>query len=213
MFSVLRKRLACFAVFACMLVLGGPIAMAATVSYTTLGSFDGVTFTSSASETLSNANNSVTIDFTGSTVANQLLVSYPNFTSYSLGSLNVTPTSDGGGTLDFDFSTNFYLKVIQTNPTNGSAVASSIISGTIYTDTPAGGTTKVVFTPSTAPFTIDYVQYSPAPMEFDLNTPGPSREITARVQAVPVPAAAAMGLPLLGLLGGATWLRRRRLMA
>ena len=93
---------------------------AATITYSTLGRFNGGAF--SASPTLTVGGASLTFNGLGSTAVGVGNLSYGTFDANAIGS---------GGT--FPVGTTFDLQVVQTTPTGGTATAASTLSGTLTT--------------------------------------------------------------------------------
>ncbi len=117
-------------------------AFAATITYSTLGRFNGGAF--SASPTLTAGGASLTFNGLGSTSVDPGNLGYGTFDSNAVGS---------GGTIPA--GTTFDLQIVQTTPTGGTASAAATLSGTLTTTASA---VRVLFSSST--FNIGTVSYA-----------------------------------------------------
>ena len=113
---------------------------AATITYSTLGRFNGGLFSSSPTLTVGSA--SLTFDGLGSTSVGVGNISYGTFDANAIGS----------GTIPA--GTTFDLQVVQTAPTGGIATAAATLSGTLTT---ISSSVRVLF--SSTSFTIGGILY------------------------------------------------------
>jgi hypothetical protein len=115
---------------------------AATITYSTLGRFNGGAF--SSSPTLTVGGGSITFDGLGSTSVDPGNLSYGTFDSNAIGSGGTIP----GGTM-------FDLQLIQTTPSGGTATLASTLSGVITT---TSSTVRLLF--SSTSFSIGSINYN-----------------------------------------------------
>ena len=114
---------------------------AATITYSTLGRFNGGAF--SASPTLTVGSVSLTFNGLGSTSVDPGIISYGTFDSNATGTGATIPVG-----------TTFDLQVVQTTPTGGTATAAATLSGALTTTSSA---VRVLF--SSTSFTIGAILY------------------------------------------------------
>jgi hypothetical protein len=135
------KRLLKLVAAAVPLLAMAAVSYGATITYSTLGRFNGGAF--SSSPTLTVGGGSITFNSLGSSSVDPGNISYGAFDSNAIGS---------GGTIPV--GTTFDLQVNQTTPSVGSAIASATLSGTLTT---TSSSVRLLF--ATTAFTIGGVQY------------------------------------------------------
>jgi len=188
------------AVLAAVCGLGSGVARAVSVTYNTSG-----VFSSTSGSTITSGG--VTIVFTGA-----------NFTvnadtNSNLGTFAITGVTPFNG----NFSDSFKLTVTQSVPTPGGSMAfgTGTLSGIITVNS------SQAYIDFAEPLTIQIGSLPPVtysiiisdtlnPGRVTLNPPGQDTTVQGRITAVPVPAAAWMGLSTLAGLAGMGLVRRRR---
>lgn len=193
--------------------IGAAAAQAESVTFTTQGTFFSADGLTNYGSSVDSVGGHIHLAFDG--IAAGPAVDAPTFTSFG----TFTVTRDQGFTGTEGFSDKFVLKIIQTDPTNGSAsFPPAIVAGTIkYDPSSTSSLLTVSFDPASVA-TIGRFIYTPDDESFDLSINAPSTGPTSLqgvidVTSVPSPVAASAGCGLLGILALSKFCRRSRLQA